>query len=65
MNTVRTDAAGFIDPRQNVYLVVVGNAAFLSKVPIWNKFLHMLHHRGQVHQISWLETFQYTYGSLG
>ena len=69
MNTVRTEAAGFIDDahimcvsvsRQNVYLVVVGNAAFLSTVPIWNKFILMLRHHGQVHKISWLETFRCT-----
>ena len=58
LNTVRTDFTGFIDEstlmcvsisRQNVFLVVIGNASFLAAhTSYWKSFIEFLHKDGNV-----------------
>ena len=51
ISTVRTEKVGFIDDshlecvaisRQKVFLVVVGNAAFIQQSEVWKKFMEYL-----------------------
>ena len=58
LNTVRTELTGFIDEstlmcvsisRQKVFLVVIGNASFLSAhTSYWKSFIEFLHKDGHV-----------------